>query len=550
MDKTKLTLITSILILGTFGLSSMGFSDETKAANLPYVSGYESPSIQIPDWIRNNAGWWSQGQIGDSEFVSALQWLITNDIMKIPPTVQESDSSSVQIPNWIRNNAGWWSSGQIDDDSFVSVIQWLIKNGIMRVPVSTTTTPTIPTDTDTTPQDFEIPEIREVPWRNVKIDLGYEGQLPLVFRAYQFPDDTFQIMCQEPCDIDEELIFGSYWGIKEGHKQLMEFTGGYDAAPKFLPIGIHIKSDDACPIPPTGEMIPHSRPYPNTERVDVCTYDIDSEPLSKSLYQNFALTPEFLADWRNQNPALHEYLHLVLLPVGGYNIQEGLIQGMTSILIGYDGWNPETGSFIFNPHSDFCSRGYIGKYTQLLKDLCDNYGLDLAQLKESLKRQFELYRTDNSVYVNEWRLILNDILNAETKPILLKYVRWPHTLGDDFTVGPSGGFFSKVEGLVQLEIPQGSIDNQVQITIDSIREVNSSVRFTPEIQFKNPITVKLSFGDMIFSSETVRICKIFGNSPCNEQDIIDDAVVLDGGLVSFQTSQLGSFAFTDIRFFE
>ena len=37
----------------------------------------------VPDWIKNNAGWWATGQIPDSAFVSGLQWLITNGIMTI-----------------------------------------------------------------------------------------------------------------------------------------------------------------------------------------------------------------------------------------------------------------------------------------------------------------------------------------------------------------------------------------------------------------------------------------------------------------------------------
>jgi len=37
------------------------------------------------------------------------------------------------IPSWIKNNAGWWADGQIDDNSFVSGLQWLISNGIMKV---------------------------------------------------------------------------------------------------------------------------------------------------------------------------------------------------------------------------------------------------------------------------------------------------------------------------------------------------------------------------------------------------------------------------------
>jgi len=42
-----------------------------------------TPETSIPGWIKNNAGWWADGQIDDGSFVSGLQWLITNGIMKI-----------------------------------------------------------------------------------------------------------------------------------------------------------------------------------------------------------------------------------------------------------------------------------------------------------------------------------------------------------------------------------------------------------------------------------------------------------------------------------
>ena len=86
----------------------------------------------IPAWIKNNAGWWADGQIDDGSFVSGIQWLISNGIMTIPPTEQGAGSDDV-IPGWIKNNAGWWADGQIDDGSFVSGIQWLISNGIMKI---------------------------------------------------------------------------------------------------------------------------------------------------------------------------------------------------------------------------------------------------------------------------------------------------------------------------------------------------------------------------------------------------------------------------------
>lgn len=41
------------------------------------------PEIEIPGWVKNNAGWWSEGKIPDSDFVSGIQYLITNGIIGI-----------------------------------------------------------------------------------------------------------------------------------------------------------------------------------------------------------------------------------------------------------------------------------------------------------------------------------------------------------------------------------------------------------------------------------------------------------------------------------
>lgn len=37
-----------------------------------------------------------------------------------------------EIPTWVKNNAKWWSDGQIDDDSFVNAIKYLIESGIIQ----------------------------------------------------------------------------------------------------------------------------------------------------------------------------------------------------------------------------------------------------------------------------------------------------------------------------------------------------------------------------------------------------------------------------------
>ena len=39
----------------------------------------------------------------------------------------------IVIPAWIKNNAGWWDAGLIDNRNYVTGLQWLISNGIMII---------------------------------------------------------------------------------------------------------------------------------------------------------------------------------------------------------------------------------------------------------------------------------------------------------------------------------------------------------------------------------------------------------------------------------
>ena len=46
---------------------------------------------------------------------------------------EQIQQSQTKIPSWIKNNAGWWAEGQIDDNSFVKGIEYLVKVGIIQV---------------------------------------------------------------------------------------------------------------------------------------------------------------------------------------------------------------------------------------------------------------------------------------------------------------------------------------------------------------------------------------------------------------------------------
>ena len=88
--------------------------------------------ISLPDWIRNNAAWWSEEQIDDNTFIQGIEYMIKNKIISIPQTQQDT-STSKEIPSWIRNNASWWANGQIDDKTFVQGLEFMIKTGILNV---------------------------------------------------------------------------------------------------------------------------------------------------------------------------------------------------------------------------------------------------------------------------------------------------------------------------------------------------------------------------------------------------------------------------------
>lgn len=89
----------------------------------------------IPQWIKNNAKWWSQGQIGDSDFVKGIQYLVQNGIVKVQPLPGGYLQNSKQIPQWIKNDAGWWTDGTIEDSEFVKGMEYLVQTGIIQVSI-------------------------------------------------------------------------------------------------------------------------------------------------------------------------------------------------------------------------------------------------------------------------------------------------------------------------------------------------------------------------------------------------------------------------------
>ena len=94
---------------------------------------------QIPDWIKNVAGWWANGEISENEFLAGIEYLINNNIILLDfipcsiKTESQTISSAKLVPDWVKNNAKWWSEDLIEDTDFVNGIEYLIKKQIISI---------------------------------------------------------------------------------------------------------------------------------------------------------------------------------------------------------------------------------------------------------------------------------------------------------------------------------------------------------------------------------------------------------------------------------
>ncbi len=130
--------VDSIQSIDDFGNWHVSFQVESQSEGTLSITGFDPKGeliepILIPEWIRNDAIWWSTGQIPDSEFLEDIDYLIKKQIIVIP-SQKIIDDLQQQIPSWVKNNAGWLADGTIDDETFLQGIQYLVKEGIIQIP--------------------------------------------------------------------------------------------------------------------------------------------------------------------------------------------------------------------------------------------------------------------------------------------------------------------------------------------------------------------------------------------------------------------------------
>lgn len=106
-----------------------GLPSKVAKTSFEFNSGVMTKSV--PVWVKNIGQFWCSNQINDSEFVNAIQYLISNKIIGVTSTnLSEADEF---IPEWVKDSTCWWSQGQITDVDFLSGIEYLVNKGTIRV---------------------------------------------------------------------------------------------------------------------------------------------------------------------------------------------------------------------------------------------------------------------------------------------------------------------------------------------------------------------------------------------------------------------------------
>ena len=113
---------------------------EEQYAGTLTISGFDPDAtsadrrVQVPAWVRDEAGQWSLGQIDDGRFLDNLAYLAGGGVIdagRAGPAGAAGPGPSA--PEWVKDSAAWWSQGLVSDREFVSAAEYLISIGAIRI---------------------------------------------------------------------------------------------------------------------------------------------------------------------------------------------------------------------------------------------------------------------------------------------------------------------------------------------------------------------------------------------------------------------------------
>lgn len=129
--------VDSIQSIDDMGNWHVAFLIESQSAGTLTISGFDPESelietVFIPDWIRNEAYFWSTDQSSDTEFLEGIEFLFKQEFISVSPR-DIVVKSQWETPQWVKHTAGWWNEEKISDSDFLNMIENLVKREIIVI---------------------------------------------------------------------------------------------------------------------------------------------------------------------------------------------------------------------------------------------------------------------------------------------------------------------------------------------------------------------------------------------------------------------------------
>ncbi len=297
------------------------------------------------------------------------------------------------------------------------------------------------------------------------------GDGPVVnYRAYQEPGETFRIVCQEPCTVNETTIYAFYSGFKQAKNQLVAFMG-IDAIPVRQPFDIHIANDSWCGnfgTGYTGEAGSY-RSYSGAPGSYGCFWYASRPDLF------FPFTAENVAKVSYHLLTVHEYAHTIYYSWHGASYED-IVKAASIYVSGVGGQPPIT-----DPCAESLNDVAQGK---LINALCRLNGFQYSHLAPSHQALRALYNSgqkdpvSGSTTIYQHRQTLNAVLGSDTLDAFLASKERPPYVGDARVVSPAGGRVDLLAGFVSLGAPSGAVAANTTVTVNGATSIPSRANFT------------------------------------------------------------------------
>ena len=97
------------------------------------VSTASKSNGEVPVWVKSVVSLWGVEKITDNDFLNILEYLIKNDIIKIPKESLFENTKELKMLSWIKGNLNVWSQNEKSDQEFFRNVQWLVDNRFIEI---------------------------------------------------------------------------------------------------------------------------------------------------------------------------------------------------------------------------------------------------------------------------------------------------------------------------------------------------------------------------------------------------------------------------------